>query len=275
MNDPLWLTRAKALPAGRSTRVTCCTQDKSMLVTNDKRGYRGHCFRCGTAPFVAHGLFSVEQLARRKAEQALLVERVIKLPDDFTTDVPAADAVWLYKAGVGNDLSKHYGFGYSPVLRRVILPVYINGALAGFTARSTVNERPKYIEKMARPTETIFVADPATHLPSSLDCIEGSGPGLVLTEDILSAVRVGRNVRRSVSLLGTSASAEQIGASLRGLERGRWIAVWLDPDGAGQFAAKRLIRSLTMRGLDARNIVSTKDPKRYSNREIREWLTKK
>lgn len=272
MKDPLWLIRAKALPAGGTTRVTCCATDRSMLVTNDKKGYRGYCFRCGDAPFVSHGLFSVADLERRKQELALLQDRYVTLPKDFTTDIPTSDAVWLYRAGVGHDLAKHYGFGYSALLRRVILPVYKSETLIGFTARSTINERPKYIEKMASPSEGIFLADRSLVLPSYMEQAMDGAPDLVITEDILSAVRVGRVVRRSVSLMGTSASASQLTEALLGTPDGGTVAVWLDPDRAGRVARLRIARTLSLLGYNVRQIKSTQDPKRYSYREIRSYL---
>ncbi|QPC44951.1 toprim domain-containing protein [Kaustia mangrovi] len=245
-----------------------------MLVTNDVKGYRGYCFRCGAKPFVSHGLFSVQELRRRKAELALTESKTVALPKDFTTDIPPREAVWLYMAGIGSGLARHYGFGYSPSLKRVVLPVYDNGKLLGFTARSTINARPKYIERMVSPSEAVFVSCPSAALPSAKAWAEASGPGVVFTEDILSAVRVGRLVRRSVSLLGTSASDAQLSRALRDIPpQAGWIGLWLDGDAPGRRAASRLARTLTLMGYEVQNIYTESDPRAYSNREIRRILT--
>lgn len=268
--DPAWLATAKTLQAGRRIRIECCAHDKSLMVSNEERGYRAYCFRCGPRGFVAHGDFSIDQLRRRREEFALLQEAHVRLPRDFTTEIPPNEAVWLYRAGVSTALAKHYGFGFSQFLRRVVLPVYGNGALVGFTARSTVGAKPKYIERMADPTSAIFIADPATSLPTTEDWPEGSGPDLVITEDILSCVRVGRIGKRCAAILGTSANAEQLSKVLIGC---RTVAVWLDPDRPGRVAAHKIERTLALQGYKTKRIRTVKDPKYYSNREIRRLLS--
>jgi Toprim-like len=267
-DDPVWLATAKTLKAGRRIRIECCALDKSLMVSNEERGYRAYCFRCGPRGFVAHGDFSIDQLRRRRDEFALLQEAHVRLPYDFTTEIPANEAVWLYRAGISTALAKHYRFGFSASLKRVVLPVYRDSTLVGFTARSTINAKPKYIERMSSPSSAVFFADPATALPAEDDWCEASGPDLVITEDILSAVRVGRIARRCVALLGTSANEHQLEIT-EGCET---IALWLDPDRAGKKAAFKLGRTLSLQGYKTVTIRTGQDPKFYSNREIRRLL---
>ena len=269
MADPVWLATAKNLPAGRYVKIECCAADKSLRVSNDPKGYRAYCFRCGPAGFVAHGDFSIDQLKRRRQELEWRNERVITLPKDFTTDIPPSEAVWLYKAGVGSVVAKHYGFGYSASLRRVILPIYKDGVLQGYTARSTINERPKYIEKVVSPTSTIFVADPSLALEWPDSGVLDAVPDVLICEDILSAVRVGRHVRTCYALLGTSATADNFAL----IPNEAKVGVWLDPDKAGSKGAKTIVRSLSLQGYETKLIRSAKDPKFYSNREIRRLLS--
>lgn len=268
MSEYSWLSTAKALPAGRSTKIECCAADKSLMVSNEARGYRAYCFRCGPAGFVAHGDFSIDALKRRREELAWSSTKQVFLPKDFTTDIPPSEAVWLYKAGVGSTVSKHYGFGYSPSLRRVILPIYKDGVLQGYTARSTINERPKYIEKVVEPSATVFVSDPSIALPWTDDGLLGTVPDVLLCEDILSAVRVGRHVRTCIALLGTAANPGQLPHTILGT-----VGIWLDPDKAGTKGAKAIQRSLHLQGYETKLIRSAKDPKYYSNREIRRLLS--
>jgi hypothetical protein len=271
MSDPVWLATARTLQAGRRIRIECCSNDKSLMVSNEAKGYRAYCFRCGPRGFVAHGDFSIDQLRRRREEMAWLDQRTVALPKDFTTEIPAHEATWLYRAGVNADTARHYRFGYSDSLRRVVLPVYQDDVLVGFTARSTIGAKPKYIERTLRPSETIFVADPDLRLTGDEEATGTlAGQCVVFTEDILSAVRVGRCVWRCVSLMGTSASAEQI---LRATQGASDTAVWLDPDRAGKRASADLVRTLRLIGMPTRVIRTDKDPKYYSNREIRRLLT--
>jgi DNA primase len=198
-----------------------------------------------------------------------LQEATVRLPKDFTTEIPPNEAVWLYRASISAALARHYGFGYSGSLRRVVLPVYRDNALIGFTARSTINAKPKYIERMATQSGSVFVSDPLLLLPDSGDCVRDAGYDLVLTEDILSAVRVGRIARRTVALLGTSANAEQLAAILKGVRR---IAIWLDPDKAGRTAGHKISRTLQLQGFSVQSIRTERDPKYYSNAGIRRIL---
>lgn len=267
MSDPHWLSVAKTVPAGRSVKIECCAADKSLMVSNDTKGYRAYCFRCGPVGFVAHGLFNLDELKRRKAELAMSQERVVKLPSDFTTDIPPSEAVWLYRAGVSPQIAKHYKFGCSPFLRRVILPIYSNGELQGYTARSTINAKPKYIEKVVDPSSTVFCSDPSIRLPWPDEGLLASVPDCVIVEDILSAVRVGRWVRSAIAILGTSTIVP------KHCSHYSKIAVWLDADKAGQKGSTSIARSLRLQGYEIKIIRSDKDPKWYSNKDIRRFLT--
>lgn len=276
MADPIWLAKAKTLPAGHSTRIECCASDRSMLVSNDRKGYRGYCFRCHDKPFVAHGEFSLETLARRKAEFALITEKEVRLPSDFSTEIPPDEATWLYKAGISSELAKHYGIGWSEYFGRIIVPVYNRGELVAYTARMR-NGRPKYIEKSKDPGGLVFQAAPNLLLPSYAQWAATDGPDIVFVEDNLSCIRVGRVAKHVVSLMGTSANRRQLvaafGSGSEGLGgRTRRIAVWLDPDNAGRTAQRTLCAALRVYGHEVRSIRSGKDPKYYSYAQIKEHL---
>lgn len=277
MADPSWLLYAKTLPAGQSMRIECCSSDKSMQITNDRRGYRGFCHRCRQPVFEAHGEHSLATLARRRAEFALVQERSVKLPSDFTLEIPTEEATWLFKAGISSEIAKHYGIGWSEYYGRVFVPVYEKGELVAYTARLRVG-RPKYIEKSINPGGLIFKADARLLLPSYKDWAYQSGPDRVLVEDNLSAIRVGRLARSVVSLMGTSASSAQLAFALANHEglrsdgMGR-VVVWLDPDVAGQRAAQKLLVQLRLLGYDACNVVSKRDPKYYSYEDMKELLS--
>lgn len=277
MADPKWLLVARSLPAGGRTKIECCGTDRTMLVNNGQKGFHAHCFRCGQHPFVAHGEHSIDALRRRKAELALVHSREVKLPHDFTTDIPGPEAVWLYKAGVGPDIAASYGFGYSPSLRRVVLPVYRDGILIGYTARSTINARPKYIEKAVEPSSIVFMADPIAALPSSNLSSTYDKYHCVVTEDILSAVRVGRIVRYAGSTMGTSMSPEQCDRLLRraklyGAASPARVAVWFDGDKAGAEGSRKVSQQLMLQGYEVTEIRTAKDPKLYTNKEIQDIL---
>lgn len=277
MAEPVWLTKAKTLPAGQSMRIECCSADRSMLVGNTRKGYTGYCFRCRDPLFQPHGEFSLATLARRRAELALVQDRTVQLPRDFTLEIPTDEAIWLYKAGISSEIARYYGIGWSEYLGRVIVPTYANGELVAYTARLQ-HGRPKYIEKSLDPTGCVFVAAPALLLPSYRDWAHTQGPDAVLVEDNLSAIRVGRVARHVVSLMGTSANARQLSKALAGhagLQPDAMgvVVVWLDPDKPGRSASSRVCDALRMLGYEVREVKSDRDPKLYANRDIKEFLT--
>jgi DNA primase len=278
--EPHWLTIAKSLPAGRSTKIECCASDRSMLVENGVRGYRGYCFRCGEAPFEPHGEHSISVIAQRNRE--LAESRVsagsLSLPRDFTLDIPPAEATWLYKAGISAELARAYRIGWSDYFQRIVLPVYDGDKLIGYTARSR-NGRPKYIEKTQEPSGVVFNSRHDLILPSSVREGYYGTLAAVFTEDILSAVRVGRNVGHACAVLGTSITASQLSSGLAGTQvstaQGRLpqaVAVWLDGDKAGRVGSRRLRTALALQGYEVVDIRTPKDPKFYTNKEIRSIL---
>lgn len=275
MEDRDWLSAAKALPFGGRDKIIHCGRDASLSISHTQKGYLAYCFRCEEHGFKPHGILSVADILQRKQVLSEVKSADIILPKDFTKSIPEQETGWLLRAGVPLSIAQHYGFGYSERWKRVILPIYKNRILIGFTSRSTIGEKPKYIARMKHGSTALFRASPDAMLPSRL----AGGLAmrtLVVTEDILSAVRVGR-LCRAVALLGTSTSDDKVAALLSETSRSRYervgrVLLWLDGDRAGKDANASLERSLRLRGLEVSSIRTDKDPKRYSNREIRDIL---
>jgi DNA primase len=95
---------------------------------------------------------------------------------------------------------------------------------------------------------------------------------VIVCEDILSAIRVGKVAERSkigvcVSLLGTKLCTE----SIVRLGRAKRVIGWFDNDNAGKQAARSLFQSVSM-FTDVHIISSERDPKRYADQEINSYL---
>lgn len=280
-----WLQQAKMLPAGKHRKIQCCSRDESMRIENGTQGYRGYCFRCKETKFEAHGMFSVQELHQRRQELELWERDVeVSIPRD-RLELAAAGPLaqtWLLRAGIGQDLWKSYSLGYSPRLQRVILPVYMSSTLQAVVLRNLTTIGPKYLIR-ERNNDTVFYSSIDTIYPS--DRHKDYGYDLVITEDILSAIRVGRIVS-AASIVGTAISAGKIANIIKAVhtirakmakperkESNICVGIWLDPDAAGYNASRRLEQALRLQGYDVVRISSTKDPKRHSNREIRSYLT--
>jgi len=100
----------------------------------------------------------------------------------------------------------------------------------------------------------------------------GQADRITLTEDILSAYKVGK-VAEGWCMLGTSLPHELMAAILRS---GKAVNVWLDNDlppvhqvNRGQMAAVKVLKQLRAAGVSVRNIVTDRDPKLIPLDEIR------
>lgn len=103
---------------------------------------------------------------------------------------------------------------------------------------------------------------------------------IVLVEDFISAVRVGQ-VENSICLSGTTLTYDNLDYILDNYSK---IILWLDGDRAGQEASSKIIKKIQYslkltsdwRRLDKNysitSVNTTKDPKHYSTKEIKETL---
>lgn len=255
-----WLPEAEALRVGERDRVDHdCGPGRTMIVSNEVKGYRAWCFRCGEGGFKAKQptLSDMVELRRREAEDTAL-RYDPSLPTPMVQDPrewPAAARLWLYRAGLHDRRIMELGFYFHPTTQRVVLPVVEDGRVTYWQARAVMpGQAPKYINPRV---------DREAVLPRY-----GEGSMVVLTEDILSAVRVGE-VTEAWSLMGTAMKAPVLA---RLSMEDRPVAVWLDPDSAGREGAAKVLRSLRSLGLRCFNVVSTKDPKLLSKQEILECL---
>lgn len=255
-----WLTVAKSLPAGGRRKIPHCGSDKTMNVWNGPKGYSAFCHRCNDTKFQAHGNFSISMIARRRAELEEVQSSDYRLPSDYSLDVPASEAVWYYKAGIGPELARTLRFGYSQKLQRVIIPIGDAGEWIG----RSVHGKPKYIQKVRE--ESIYLRyGPVAYAVDGFS--NPLGISAAICEDVLSAIRVSRYVH-GISILGTSLNpyaVSQISAFKR-------VAVWLDPDKAGRKGASKALRRLALQGVELVYIKSHKDPKNLTNEEIRSHL---
>lgn len=262
-----WLHLAQALPlGGRKTHVHSCGDGKKLLVTHKAAGYDAWCYRCNIGDFVPKRLTMAERLAKLKAgaeaDRRIGSSKAPPMPAIYDAkEWPDEAKVWAYKAGLDNDWLAWVGFYYSPDAERVVMPVLGDaGQLVFWQARGFDPARPKYLSPALGETE-------AKPIYKSLAFRGVPDPSkLILTEDILSAVRVGE-VATGWSLLGTvltplsEAQIGKYGASE--------ILVWLDPDEAGVKARRKIVPQLRALGLNAKAVRAELDPKLYPLEEIR------
>lgn len=190
----------------------------------------------------------------------------------------------MLKAGISAQLSSLYGIGYSEYYKRVIIPVLRDGEVDAFIARSVTGETPKYIARMRNPDNALFLSNNGFKDRSEESKAVHGAFDIVLTEDILSAIRVGRHCKAG-AVLGTSLSDAgmhrlPVGQAQTGNSLAWWepqeinsrIAVWMDPDKAGKKGSSRIASKLRLSGRDVVQIRTDKDPKYLSDRQIIDTL---
>ena len=176
------------------------------------------------------------------------------MPAEFNPSLwPLAARVWLYKAGLSNERITELGFYWNDRMQRVVMPVLTGLKVSYWQARGFDKDRPKYINP---------------HVYKPLFKV-GTGPMLVLTEDMLSAARVGE-VTEAWSILGTSMDDDKVAQVVA---TGLPVRIWLDPDSAGLKGRRKLVPKLRAYGVDAFAIKTDRDPKLYSKEEIMKFLS--
>lgn len=263
-----WLHFAQALDEGqRAMHEHGCGDGRKLLVEHKENGWAAWCYRCGIPGFVPHPRPSLsERIHKLRTKQAQdnaeLVDPRPPMPAEFNPDNwPATPKVWLYKAGLDKDFIQALGIYWCPRIERVVLPVIDDaGKLIYWQARGFDPERAKYINpKIDKP---LYKAPPV--LPGQRD-----ETILCLTEDILSAAKVGQVVA-GWSILGTSLTPSQEAEIVKyGATK---LLVWLDPDAAGLKGRRKLVPYLRSIGLDAKAIRAERDPKLYSLQDIRRLI---
>lgn len=278
-----WLRQAQALPLNRQKKILHCGSSPSLSVKNTLKGWTGYCHRCGEKFYEARsGLLSVADLQAAAIDQ----RQKPQLPSDFSRDY-ADDSLtsslwmtWLARASITQRLRDVYSIGWSNRFRKAVLPVYSStGELESLIYRKVHKEdnSPKYVIQSVDPEAAVFLSNLSTigehslRKPVSTDA-SANEVGLVITEDMLSAMRVGTFLP-SGSLLGTSINGGKVERMLRhSCTPTSTVGIWLDPDKAGLTAATKLERRLALMGIPHRRIQSSKDPKLLSDREIARCL---
>lgn len=271
-----WLHLAQALPEGGQQRVAHdCGGGQPMVVYHDSEGWSAYCHRCGLPGRVSRPKESLaerlEREARRKAtDQAAAASLAPPLPPvPDPRDWPLSARVWLYKAGLSNDDIIEQGIYYHEKTERVIIPMVEDGKLVAWTGRAAdwtpASRRPKYLNQNGSGKGGgVRLGDPAF--------------APVLTEDWLSAFRIAGAGGHGLCLLGTKVTPELLARAVSlgtaAVPSAPRVGVWLDNDlgrylsNPGREAAGKARRLLEAQGVEVVTIVTEKDPKLYSRKEV-------
>lgn len=200
-----------------------------------------------------------------KQNQETISTNIIKLPSDFSLhEIPPKGLLWLAKYNITEKERLSFGIGYSQYMNRLILPVYdkLNGNLIYWQGRNlgTIDkEHPKYLNIKKTGAKNVFFKRTRFDLNTPL----------VIVEDILSAIRVGRYAN-TLSLLGSYIPPTLL-MQLTNEYKTDKVYLWLDSDKykeAIKYAAN--IRATTL--IKTCVICTTKDPKQTADDTIKQVI---
>jgi hypothetical protein len=259
-----WWNRAQHLSIDQRERVPHdCGDGNTLLISRDERGWRAWCFRCVDGDHVPPPPeTTAEKLARiakqRLGDTTLSSECVLPSPLEYSLDNwPEGAKLWLYKAGLSRADAGVLRIGWHPSSDRVVIPVHdACGQLIFYQARAWQKGRtPKYLGPTPKP-RTLLACWGRFQWPA-------------LTEDLLSAIKIGLSDREGWCVLGTHLSDHMLHqVMVRG-----GAFVFLDPDPAGQRGAAKIMTQLRAYGVPCRNLVSDRDPKLLTRSQLKEIIS--
>lgn len=177
-----------------------------------------------------------------------------KFPDDAVPTLGIAAWDWLSKYGItGVDAIKSQ-LRWSPYWEQLLIPLFSGGEICCIQAK---NFNPKRASK----AKYYNIGD-----KSLSTTVYGTGKVLVLTEDVVSSLRVGHTTA-AMPLLGTHIAINRLAALKRVYQT---LVVWLDEDKWRE--AREIADAASLLGFNARSILTPKDPKEYLDEEIQEFL---
>lgn len=265
-----WFPQAQRKLVGgrRSVRGDhACGDPGSLQMSKNGNEWLAYCHRCGDTGFFREQETPEEKFERMRTQ--LVADRkamaTTELPVCTSTDPldwPDKDKLWFYRMGISHRRMRELGLYWNADMRRVVLPIHDDGRVVFWMARS----------QTAMPKWT---GPSVSKRGLAARYGVGSGKYIVLTEDPLSAYKIGL-VCEAWSLLGTKLAPKHAAALVRA---GREVVVWLDDDqgrangsNPGQEAAASIAAELLVYGLTVHNMKSDRDPKYYTQQQLEDKL---
>jgi hypothetical protein len=219
----------------------------------------GHtwCFSCGFGR-------TIDRVARWTQEQTYsdkegMQGRTVFLPGDCDTNYPTRALDWCRAYEILRTDLLNQNVLWSEQEQRLIFPVYGDGFLIAYQGRdfslNKEEKRPKWFGR--------------GNLKDTFNIL-GKGTTLVLTEDIVSAIKVAKCGVQAMPLYGSFVGVERFKRLYKLFGKTVDVFVWLDPDKRNESLAE--YRRGCLMGLRCNVLFSDKDPKEHNYDEIKEFL---
>ncbi len=224
------------------------TRRNNMAVYDDGHSY---CFSCR---YYVPSPTTVTSLKQKLSRSARTTANQSYDLGDVTFRIPSTPKAWLTKYGVTDDEIHRESICWNEDKSLLTFPIYNGEALMGFTARyfGSNKKYPRYIHKFRSGFYKLFPR-PSCNI-------------IVLTEDYVSALKVGRHYN-AIPLLGAFLPLSLILSLVYQKPR---LRIWLDRDKATDAIkfAQRALQYIP----DCGSIITKLDPKEYSDKEIQEYV---
>lgn len=249
-----WEAAARALPTGQKTKIECCGNSPSAMISNTRKGIGYFCFRCETKAFKPHGKRSIAEI-REAREAVAQLKQLRTIPNRcvplYDPTVPSVARVWVLRAALTPETaSDEYGMRYDPQTRRVSIPIK-----GGFLSRAVFKEdKPKYVKSGA---DTEYY--PLYH--------DRERP-VVICEDIMSAIKVHKTGFNSIAILGT-AFTPTVASEVSQFPT---AVCWTDGDKAGDKAWVAVRKRMALHPTKVVRVRTDNDPKNIHAAEIRRLI---
>lgn len=269
--DPAsWVPHLPSIPIGGKRRYPHdCGEGRPLVVFRGELESSAYCHRCGEVAYHQEQLSIADRLRlqaeTRAAENSARAS--LELPEDHKRDPgewPANLRNWFYKMGMGPAHLSAMGLYYNSDMDRVVLPILDEQRQVVYWTARHATRTPKWIGPDV----------PKNGLVAKYGV--GKGDAVVLTEDPMSAYKVGL-VTEAWCLFGTKLKDSVL---LALLHEPRRVITWLDDDtgrrngsNPGQDAAQKMRARLKSMGKKVQNITSEKDPKGHTVAYIRSKLS--
>lgn len=190
---------------------------------------------------------------------------VVALPDDFMSYVPMRALTWLKKYGIMSSEISDNCFGWSEEKQLLIMPVFSGSSCNDKDSRGRLlmwqgryfgpdKDHPKYITKGSPEQILHFIDNMMTD-------------SIILTEDLISAIKVGRQFC-AAPLWGSVVSLDRI---IRLSKMTNSLMIWLDAD---KRADAIKYRNRAAQYIPKVGVIRTeRDPKEYNDDQIYTFVT--
>lgn len=212
-----------------------------------------YCFSCSYFITGTHAFFSKEKPS--KTESISIV-----LPRDSTTELPDVAYEFLKKYNITVTDIQNNSILWSPLCERIFFPILdSDNSLLAYQGRylGTDTKKPKWYSQGDLKNICHILGN-------------RKAPTLIVTEDIISAIKVSHDTKvKTMPLFGSHISIAKL---LQIKPLCDILVVWLDKDKEKE--SIKFVNIANKIGLKALSIITEKDPKEYTDEEITQWLYK-